>query len=130
MIRRVPKYRRMPNHIGVIPDGNRRWALEHGLSKERGYEYGVAPGKELCETCLAIGISEITFYGFTHDNTKRPASQREAFQHACVAAVRSIEGKDMDVCVIGNTESQMFPKPLLDYTHVHMAHGGALKVNL
>ena len=29
---------RIPNHIGIIPDGNRRWALENGLSKEKGYK--------------------------------------------------------------------------------------------
>ena len=33
-----------PNHIAIIPDGNRRYALSRGLSKEKGYEYGISPG--------------------------------------------------------------------------------------
>ena len=35
---------RLPKHIGVIPDGNRRWAKEHGFNKEDGYSYGLDCG--------------------------------------------------------------------------------------
>ena len=38
---------RTPQHIAVIPDGNRRWAQAHGLSKEQGYKHGLQPGVEL-----------------------------------------------------------------------------------
>ena len=34
---------RVPKHIGIIPDGNRRWAVNNNLSKEKGYDYGVNP---------------------------------------------------------------------------------------
>ncbi|MFQ7281995.1 MAG: dihydroorotate dehydrogenase, partial [Christensenellales bacterium] len=32
---------RIPKHIGIIPDGNRRWAVQHGLQKQEGYSYGL-----------------------------------------------------------------------------------------
>lgn len=35
---------RLPRHIGFIPDGNRRWAVEKGLPKQDGYAFGIAPG--------------------------------------------------------------------------------------
>ena len=35
---------RKPMHIGIIPDGNRRWAEQHKLSREAGYAYGLKPG--------------------------------------------------------------------------------------
>ena len=38
---------RIPKHIGIIPDGNRRWAVQHGLQKQEGYSYGLAPGLAL-----------------------------------------------------------------------------------
>ena len=38
------EYKRIPNHIGVIPDGNRRWAVERGMDKKDGYHYGISPG--------------------------------------------------------------------------------------
>ena len=42
---------RLPLHIGVIPDGNRRWAVGNGLSKEKGYDSGLNPGLELFKLC-------------------------------------------------------------------------------
>ena len=36
-------YKRLPKHIGIIPDGNRRWAQENGLKKQEGYKFGINP---------------------------------------------------------------------------------------
>ena len=80
----IPKFKRLPKHIGIIPDGNRRWAQNQGLAKEAGYDHGITPGFDLYQICLELGIPEITFYGFTVDNTKRPPVQKKAFQKACV----------------------------------------------
>ena len=80
-----PKFRRLPRHVGIIPDGNRRWSVNQGLPKEAGYEKGLDPGLRLYEICLDLGIEELTFYGFTQDNTKRPPVQ--SFSKACVEAV-------------------------------------------
>jgi undecaprenyl pyrophosphate synthase len=35
---------RFPEHIGIIPDGNRRWSEQRGMPKEKGYENGIDPG--------------------------------------------------------------------------------------
>src|SRR5674476_434089 len=83
----MKSFSRLPRHIGIIPDGNRRWAQDKGLKKQDGYESGLRPGLELYELCLELGIKELTFYGFTVDNTKRPSVQIRAFQKACVDAV-------------------------------------------
>ena len=79
---------RLPRHIGIIPDGNRRWAVREGMDKADGYDHGIAPGMELFRMCRELGVEEMTFYGFTVDNTKRPSAQRRAFTAACVAADR------------------------------------------
>ena len=47
---------RIPKHIGIIPDGNRRWAVQHGLQKQEGYSYGLAPGLALFRQAAAYGI--------------------------------------------------------------------------
>ena len=60
----------IPTHIGIIPDGNRRWAIDNGLSKKDGYLHGINPGFELYQILLEYGIKEATFYGFTKDNNK------------------------------------------------------------
>ncbi|MBZ4646388.1 MAG: dihydroorotate dehydrogenase [Clostridia bacterium] len=120
---------RIPNHIGIIPDGNRRWAEQNGLSKEQGYEKGLYPGLKLFRLCKEVGVKEVTFYGFTQDNTKRPSVQVQAFQKACVDAVKILAQEDADLLVIGNTESPMFPKELLPYTQRTKIGKGRIKLN-
>ena len=70
---------RLPEHIAVIPDGNRRWALSKNMAKDEGYDYGINPGLKVFKLCEKEKIKEVTFYGFTVDNTKRPSYQKEAF---------------------------------------------------
>ncbi|HEY3282413.1 MAG TPA: undecaprenyl diphosphate synthase family protein, partial [Armatimonadota bacterium] len=82
----TPRFKRLPDHIGVIPDGNRRWAQTQGLQKREGYQHGIEPGFQLYHLCLELGIPEMTFYGFTQDNTKRPTPETEAYRQACVNA--------------------------------------------
>lgn len=121
---------RIPKHIGVIPDGNRRWALDNGLKKENGYKSGLDPGLKLFKLCENEGISEITYYGFTVDNTKRPKVQRLAFTKACIEAVKMLSKENASLLVVGNTNSSMFPKELIPYTIRRQSFGnGGIKVN-
>ena len=121
--------KRLPQHVGIIPDGNRRWAQGQGFEKQDGYHFGVQAGLELYSECLVLGIPEITFYGFTVDNTKRPAAQIEAFRNACVKAVAELEKRDADLLVVGNTQSVLFPKELMRYTQRTRIGEGRIKVN-
>lgn len=121
---------RIPNHIGIIPDGNRRWAVENGMTKDKGYDEGLDPGLKLFKLCEDIGIKEITYYGFTVDNTKRPKFQRLAFTKACINAVNLLSKENADLLVLGNTESDMFPKELIPFAIKRQRFGkGGIKVN-
>lgn len=120
---------RIPEHIGIIPDGNRRWAESNGMSKEKGYMIGTGPGLELFKLCQQAGVKELTYYGFTVDNTKRPAEQRKAFSDACIHAVEMLSKEDADLLVIGNSDSPMFPEELLPYTIRKTFGNGGMKVN-
>lgn len=125
----MQNYKRLPQHIGIIPDGNRRWAQRNGLHKEQGYDYGIEPGMALYQECLFLGIREITFYGFTKDNTKRPAAQTQAFQKACVDSVLKLSHYDANLLVVGNSKSPMFPRELLPYTRRTKFGKGLINVN-
>ena len=121
---------RIPKHVALIPDGNRRWAKESGLEKHQGYEHGLNPGVEALRLAKQYGIEELTYYGFTTDNCKRPAIQVQAFIDACVEAVKLIQQEDVRLLVVGNTQSSMFPKELLPYTKERVTFGkGTTKVN-
>ena len=58
-------------------------------------------------------MKELTYYGFTVDNCKRPREQVEAFSKACIDAVNMIEKENVDLFVVGNTKSPCFPQELL-----------------
>ncbi len=120
---------RIPRHIGVIPDGNRRWAVENGLEKKDGYDRGLHPGLELYKLCKELGVEEISYYGFTVDNTKRPTEQRLSFTNACVEAVKLLSLEDAELLVLGNADSKMFPEELLPYTKRKTFGKGGMKLN-
>ena len=120
---------RVPEHIGIIPDGNRRWALSNNMTKDKGYEHGINPGLEVFKLCQKENIKEVTFYGFTVDNTKRPTEQKLAFTQACIDSVMLLTKEDCEILVIGNTESNAFPKELLPFTTRQKFGNGGTKVN-
>lgn len=124
-----PTFKRLPKHIGIIPDGNRRWAVGSGYEKQDGYRYGIDPGFELYKICLDLGIQEMTFYGFTMDNLKRPAMQVQAFKQTCIDAVQKLSNLDADLLIVGNAESPHFPKELLSFTHRVKFGKGLMKIN-
>lgn len=121
---------RTPIHIGIIPDGNRRWATGRGLPKEEGYAYGLRSGLSLLRAAKQRNIREITYYGFTADNCKRPKEQVTAFSQACCAAVKLIENEGVSLYITGNTRSKCFPPQLLGYTERKRAEKGETRVNL
>lgn len=123
------KFSRIPRHIAIIPDGNRRWAQNKGLEKCDGYDYGVKPGIDLYELCLNLGVEELTFFAFTQDNTKRPKVQVDAFTDASIKSVEVITKKDAEVLVVGKTDSNLFPKELMPYTKRTKFGNGKIKVN-
>ena len=120
---------RLPKHIGIIPDGNRRWAVSKGMKKEDGYNEGIEPGISLFKLCKENNIEEITYYGFTTGNTKRPSEQKNAFIDACIKAVQYLSNEDAELLVVGNTNSPVFPKELIPYTKRRVFGKGGIKVN-
>lgn len=121
---------RIPKHIAIIPDGNRRWAVKHDMEKKDGYENGLEPGLLVLRKAKEYHVKEITYYGFTTDNCKRPKAQQEAFKKACVDAVKMIEKEgDVSLLVVGDAKSGNFPKELLEYTDRKEIGKPQIKVN-
>ena len=123
-------YVRIPKHIGIIPDGNRRFATGQGLEKNEGYAHGLSPGVRAVKMAKKYGIEEVTFYGFTVDNCRRPVKQVESFQKACVAAVELICAEnDVEVLVVGDDSSAFFPDALRPYLTRQTVGEAEIKVN-
>ena len=103
------KFSRIPRHVGIIPDGNRRWAKARDMHPALGYAAGMERGLEMLDECLGIGIEEVSVYGFTMDNNKRPRDQRIAFGEACVQFIELAMQRNIALKVIGDHTSAMFP---------------------
>lgn len=66
---------RIPNHVGIIMDGNGRWAQERGLARTKGHKAAVATIKELCIYMADLGIKYASLYAFSTENFKRDAKE-------------------------------------------------------
>lgn len=65
----------VPNHIGFIMDGNRRWAKERRLGLLQGHTAGYLAAKQVAEACFDRGIQYVTFYAFSTENWRRAAEE-------------------------------------------------------
>ena len=65
----------MPRHVGVILDGNRRWAKASGAPKSRGWKAGADKVEELLGWCEEVGVEVVTLWLLSTDNLNRPASE-------------------------------------------------------
>lgn len=68
---------RLPAHIGVIMDGNGRWANRRFLPRVAGHRAGVDSVRTTVETCALAGIEVLTLYAFSIENWKRPRAEVE-----------------------------------------------------
>lgn len=66
---------RMPKHIAIIPDGNRRWAKKRLSSVNDGHREGADTLMDIVKAAKELGIEQITFYSFSTENWNRPQEE-------------------------------------------------------
>jgi len=65
----------IPQHIGIIMDGNRRWAARRGLTVTQGHEAGARNLERIVEHCLELGIKTLTVYALSTENWRKRAKE-------------------------------------------------------
>ena len=78
MDRELPKFEVLPRHVGIIMDGNGRWAKNKGLPRSEGHKAGAKTFRKIGEFAADIGIKYLTFYAFSTENWKRPEEEVHA----------------------------------------------------
>ena len=63
---------KLPRHIGIIMDGNGRWAKQHGKPRIFGHRNGVTAVRETTEAAAELGVNYLTLYAFSTENWSRP----------------------------------------------------------
>jgi undecaprenyl diphosphate synthase len=66
---------KMPQHIAVIMDGNRRWAKDRGWMIIAGHSTGAGTTRDVIHTCAGLKIPALTLYTFSTENWRRPAAE-------------------------------------------------------
>ncbi len=86
-----------PVHIGIIPDGNRRWARVRNMAAWYGHEYGYQRIKEVLNWIWELGVKAATIYAMSTENcTKRPPEEREKLFELAERALKSLlESKEI-----------------------------------
>jgi undecaprenyl diphosphate synthase len=108
--------KKIPKHIGIIMDGNRRWAAKRGLTAMEGHEAGVKALVKIVEHCLELGVETLTIYALSTENWRKRA--REEVEGIFGLLVRAVEEKKEEykekgvkVAVIG--DFQAFPRKVV-----------------
>jgi undecaprenyl diphosphate synthase len=91
-------------HVAFIMDGNGRWAKKRMMPREYGHTFGAKKFKEIASHCYDIGIPYATFYAFSTENWKRPATEVDAimklFMDYLSEAKRSLN-EDVGIVFLG-----------------------------
>ena len=66
---------KIPAHIGIIMDGNGRWAIARGLPRLAGHRAGTENLRRIIQACIEFGIKYLTIYAFSTENWGRPSEE-------------------------------------------------------
>ena len=98
----------IPRHIGVIMDGNGRWAKNRGLPKSAGHKAGADVLKKIAEYCDELGMEAITAYAFSTENWSRPQKEVDFLMNLMYEYLRDapnlLAGKKAKIKVVGRLD--------------------------
>lgn len=96
----------LPKHVGIIMDGNGRWAKKRGLPRKAGHTEGARTFRKITRYCSEVGIKYLTVYAFSTENWKRPEDEVGAlmklFKSYLEEAIRDFKDDDIVVHFIGD----------------------------
>lgn len=98
----------LPQHIGIIMDGNGRWAKKRALPRSAGHTAGAQTFRKIARYCSNIGIKYLTVYAFSTENWVRPkdevAALMKLFKEYMIEALTDFKDDDIVVRFIGERE--------------------------
>lgn len=125
----------IPAHIGIIMDGNGRWATKRGLPRSAGHRAGAETLKKIVIYCDKIGVKCITAYAFSTENWNRPKSEVDALMDLLYNYLQQVEeqfgGTNVILKVIGDRSalSEKINKAI-DYAEEYTSKNTGLVLNI
>jgi len=137
----------IPKHVGVILDGNRRWATSRNMVSWEGYYYGAKIVSDFLKWCLDLGIHTVTLYAFSTENFNRPENEvnelMRIYEENLIKTMNSnlIHDYKVRICVMGRTNllNDKLQKLIEDakeatkdydrfYLNIALAYGGRAEI--
>jgi undecaprenyl diphosphate synthase len=101
-------YGAIPSHVGIIMDGNGRWATEKGLPRHLGHQEGMKRVVDVVEAANDIGIKNLTLYAFSTENWKRSKIEIDTLMNLLVIFIRKelrrLVKSNVKINTLGNIE--------------------------
>ena len=125
----------MPRHIGVIMDGNGRWAQKRGMMRTSGHRHAMNAVKTAISYCSQIGIEVLTLYAFSTENWKRPVEEVSVLMNLIVEFLLKetpeMKANNVVLRFIGDM-SRVPEKSIkaIDYSVNEMKNNSGLQVNI
>ncbi len=95
-----------PAHLGIILDGNGRWATQQGKSRRAGHMAGADAAKQIVQDCISRDIQYLTLYAFSKENWGRPSFEvsalMEIFSLFLQKGAQDLIEKNVKVCILGD----------------------------
>lgn len=123
----------MPHHVGVILDGNRRWAKAFGSSAMAGHQAGAYKVSEFLGWAREIGVQVVTLWMLSTDNLARDETEIAELLEIIASLVEQLaESGDYEVAVVGDLSlvPDRFAKRLSAAVEGSSSPEGALRVNV
>lgn len=92
----IPQFSVLPKHIGIIMDGNGRWAKQRNLPRYKGHIEGAKTFRKIGEFAADVGIQCMTFYAFSTENWKRPQEEVDAIMQLFREYLREAEERQAE----------------------------------
>jgi len=125
----------IPQHIGIIMDGNGRWAKSKGLPRNAGHRAGAETLKKIVKYCNKIGVKCVTAYAFSTENWNRPKAEVDALMELLYNYLQQVEeqfgGTNVILKVIGD-RSALSDKinAAIDHAEEYTAQNTGLVLNV
>ena len=105
----------IPNHVGIIMDGNGRWAQKRGLARSLGHKAGADNLLSLCKHISKVGVKYLSLYAFSTENFKREAGEVNYLMNLFIESFSSKlkELSDNNVKVIFSGRREPLPEKVL-----------------
>ncbi len=102
---------RIPNHVGIIMDGNGRWAEMRGLPRIEGHRRGTERLREIIEAAMEIGVKTLTLYAFSLENWQRPQNEVRTLMRLLEAYLRKEFSEFMEKGIVFRTIGETWRLP-------------------